>query len=82
MVVLPVGLGNLEWAAILSSLCETKLFMSDPLTPKLNSISGGVTTDRDNLKLWIRELTHFSPQQVDFVLAQQEQAETTAPASP
>jgi hypothetical protein len=78
MVVLPLKLGNLEWAAILSPLCETKFSMIDPLTPQLNSISSSVTADRDNLKLWIRELTHLSPQQIEHVLAQQEQVALTA----
>jgi hypothetical protein len=81
MMVLPLELGNLEWAAILSPLCEIKFSMIDPLTPQLNSISGSVTDDRDNLKLWIRELTHLFPQQIEYVLAQQERVALAASGS-
>jgi hypothetical protein len=67
------GLGNLKRAAILASLCETRLPMIDPVNPNLGLVSCGATADRDSLKLWIRELTGLSPQQVEYVLSQQEQ---------
>jgi hypothetical protein len=75
------GLGKLKRAEILVSLCEPKLCMIDPLPPKLNSISCEATADRDNLKLWLRELTHLSPQQVEYVLTQREQVLLAAPIS-
>jgi hypothetical protein len=53
--------------------------MIDPLNPKLNSISCDATADRDNLKLWIRELSHLSPQQVEDVLTQRELVPVAVP---
>jgi hypothetical protein len=47
--------------------------MVDPVNPNLGLISCDATADRDSLKLWIRELTDLSPQQVEYVLAQREQ---------
>jgi hypothetical protein len=48
--------------------------MVDPINSKLNSISCGATADRDDLKLWIGELTHLSPRQVEYVLTRREQS--------
>jgi hypothetical protein len=67
------GLGNLKRVAILASLCETRVCMIDSANPNLGLVSCGATADRDSLKLWIRELTGLSPQQVEYVLSQQEQ---------
>jgi hypothetical protein len=47
--------------------------MIDPVNPNLGSISCDAAADRDSLKLWIKELTDLSPQQVEYVLSQREQ---------
>ncbi|WP_404787858.1 hypothetical protein [Altericista sp. CCNU0014] len=46
--------------------------MNNPLKPKSDSLSSAATIDPETLKLWLCELTHLSPQQIDRVLDQRE----------
>ncbi len=48
--------------------------MDSPLTPKSDLLSSSAAVNnQENLKLWLCELTHLSPQQIDRLLVQREQ---------
>jgi hypothetical protein len=47
--------------------------MNSPLTPQSDLLSSCTAVNPENLKLWLCELTHLSPQQIDRLLIQREQ---------
>ncbi len=66
-------LGKIEKAAFLVLSCGTKFCMTGPIDPSVDWSASATEPDKDNLKHWICELTHLSPQQVERVIAQREQ---------
>lgn len=47
--------------------------MDTPLTPQSDVLSSSTPINPEHLKLWLCELTHLSPQQIEHVLVQREQ---------
>lgn len=47
--------------------------MTDPIDPNADWRALETEPDKENLKHWLFELTHLSPQQVERVIAQREQ---------
>jgi hypothetical protein len=66
-------LGKLEKEPLLELSHGTKFCMTGSIDPNVKWSASDAEPDKDNLKHWLCELTHLSPQQIERVLAQREQ---------